>query len=71
MVDCEQEGSFHLNDVEKSKQLELCDSRESDNDKALFQINIAGSVYSPSSPKQNIANWRTPVLPVEDQESLD
>jgi hypothetical protein len=37
----------------------------------LLQINIAGSAYSASSPKQNIANWRTPVLTVEDQESLD
>jgi len=70
-VGCEQEGSLHLNDVEKRKQLELCDSRKSDNDKALLQINITGSAYSASSPKQNIANWRTPVLPVEDQESLD
>jgi len=66
-----QEGSLNLNDAEKRMQQELCDSSESDDDKELLEINVAGSAYSASSPNHNITNLRSTVLPVEDQGSLD
>ncbi|CAM6013956.1 unnamed protein product [Sphagnum balticum] len=65
------EGSLNLNDGEKRMQQELCDSSESDDDKELLEINVAGSAYSASSPNHNITNLRSTVLPVEDQGSLD
>lgn len=66
-----QEGSLNLNDAEKRMQQELCDSSESDDDKELLEINVAGSAYSASSLNHNITNLRSTVLPVEDQGSLD
>jgi E3 ubiquitin-protein ligase DOA10 len=66
-----EEGSLNLNDAEKRMQQELCDSSESDDDKELLEINVAGSAYSASSPNHNITNLRSTVLPVEDQGSLD
>ncbi len=66
-----QDGSLNLNDAEKRMQQELCDSSESDDDKELLEINVAGSAYSASSPNHNITNLRSTVLPVEDQGSLD
>jgi hypothetical protein len=66
-----EEGSHNLNDAEKRMQQELCDSSESDDDKELLEINVAGSAYSASSPNHNIINLRSTVLPVADQGSLD